>query len=220
MKRSFLTSTVIVLLIVLTSANLLGQGKKGTVSKIKWLDVEKICIEYKMTGMQNGTKKDYFIDWGNETLSILDVVMEMGPIKQRTHTATYMKGNKIYTVDLQTNKGTVTENPMRNLKSEKQAEQFGEDFMKEFGKNVGSKEFLGKICRVFEMPRLGTETLVWKKITLKSVTGFGTMKQIMSAIKLVFNFDEKILNLPTDIKFEEGPNLDDIMKKMRGNLKN
>jgi hypothetical protein len=220
MKKSFLTTAFVMLLIVLTSANLSGQTKNRTGSKIKWLDVEKICIEYKMTGMQIGMKKDYYIDWGNESLSILDVVMEMGPIKQRTHTATYTKGNKIYTVDLQTNKGTVTKNPMRSAKSEKQAEQFGDDFMKEFGKEVGSKEFLGKTCRVFEMPNLGTKTLVWKNITLKSVTGFGTMKQIMAAIKLIFNFDEKILNLPTNIKFEEGPNLDDIMKKMRGNLKN
>lgn len=220
MKKSFITTAFVMLLIVLTSGNLPGQGENRTGSKVKWLDVEKICIEYKMIGMQNGTKKDYFIGWGNESLSILDVVMEMGPINQRTHTATYLKGNKIFTVDFQTNKGTVTENPMRNPKSKKQAEQFGEDFMKEFGKEVGSKEFLGKTCRVFEMPDLGTKTLVWKNITLKSVTGFGNMKQIMSAVKLIFDFDEKILNLPTNIKFEEGPNLEDIMKKMKGNLKN
>jgi len=216
MKRSNLTTTVIILLIAVAGANVLGQGNKKTGSKIKWIDIEKVCIEYEVTGMGKGTQKVYIGDWGNEHLTILDVVMEMGPMKQRTHTATYLKGNKIYTVDLETNKGTVTENPMRSATNEKQAKQAGEEFMKQFGKEVGTEEFLGKTCRVFEMPDLGTRTLVWKNITLKSVTGMGPMKQIMTAVKIILDFDEKIFNLPTDINFEDQPNLEDIMKKMKG----
>jgi hypothetical protein len=203
-------------MIALAWVILVGQGKKEADSKIKWHEIEKVCIEYKLTGMQKGMQKVYIGDWGNEELTVLDVVMEMGPMKQRTHTATYMKGNKIYTVDLETNKGTVTENPMRSAMSEKQANQLGEEFMKQFGKEVGTEVFLGKTCRVFEMPDLGTRTLVWKKLTLKSVTGIGPMKQIMAATKLIFDFDEKIFNLPTNINFEEGRNLEDIMKMMKG----
>ena len=220
MKRSFLTTAFIIILIALVSANVLGQGNKETTSKIEWVDIKKVCIEYEVTGAGKGTQKVYIGDWGNEHLTILDVVMEMGPIKQRTHTATYLKGNKIYTVDLETNKGTVAENPMRSATNEKQAKQAGEEFMKQFGKEVEPEEFLGKTCRVFEMPDLGTRTLVWKNITLKSVTGMGSMKQIMTAVKIIFDFDEKIFNLPTDINFDDSPNLEDIMKKMKGNFKN
>ena len=220
MKKSNLTTAIIILLISVAWANVLGAGTKKTGSKIKWVDIEKICIEYEITGMGKGTQKVYIGDWGNEHLTILDVVMEMGPIKQRTHTATYLKGNKIYTVDLETNKGTVAENPMRSAKNEKQAKQAGEEFMKQFGEEVGTEQFLGKTCRVFEMPDLGTRTLVWKNITLKSVTGLGPMKQIMTAVKIILDFDEKIFNLPTNINFDDSPNLEDIMKKMKGNSKN
>lgn len=220
MKKSYLTTAFIVILMALAWNNLQGQSKRKTGSQIKWRDIEKVYIEYEITGMQKGTQKVYIGDWGNKELTILDVVMEMGPMKQRTHTATYLEGDKIYTVDLETNKGTVTENQMRSAMSENQAKQFGEDFMKQFGKEVGSEEFLGKTCRIFEMPDLGTRTLVWKNMTLKSVTGIGPMKQIMTAVKLISDFDEKIFNLPTNINFEEGSNLQDIMKKMKGNLKN
>jgi len=65
------------------------------------------------------------------------------------------------------------------------------------------------------MPDLGTRTLVWKNITLKSVTGLGPMKQIMTAVKIILDFDEKIFNLPKNINFEDRPNLEDIMKKMK-----
>jgi len=216
MKKSYLTTAFIILLIALAWINLLGQGNKKTGSKIKWVEIEKICIEYEITGMGKGMQKIYIGDWGNEHLTILDVVMEMGPMKQRTHTATYLKGDKIYTVDLETNKGTVAENPMRTATNEKQAKQFGEEFMKQYGKEVEPEEFLGKTCRVFEMPDLGTRTLVWKNITLKSVTGMGPIKQIMTAVKIILDFDEKIFNLPTNIDFKDQPNLEDIMKKMKG----
>lgn len=216
MKRSFLTTAFIILLIALVSANVTGQGNKKTSSKINWIDIIKVCIEYEIIGMGKGMQKVYIGDWGNEHLTILDVVMEMGSIKQRTHTATYLKGNKIYTVDLETNKGTVSENPMRSATNEKQAKQAGEEFLKQFGKEVGTEVFLGKTCRVFEMPDLGTRTLVWKNITLKSVTDMGPMKQTMTAVKIILDFDEKIFNLPTNIIFNDSLNFDDIMNKMKG----
>ncbi|MDY7038556.1 MAG: hypothetical protein SV375_20685 [Thermodesulfobacteriota bacterium] len=216
MKRLSLTTAFIILLITLVSANVLGQGNKKDSSEIKWVDIKKVCIEYEVTGTGKGKKKVYIGDWGNEHLTILDVVMEMGSMKQRTHTATYLKGNKIYTVDLMTNKGTVAENPMRSAYGEKQAKQAGEKFLKKYGKEVGTENFLGKKCRVFEMPDLGTRTLVWKNITLKSVTSMGPMKQIMTAVKIILDFDEKIFNLPTNINFNESPNFEDIMRKMKG----
>ncbi len=222
MKRSFLTTAFIILIIALVTVNVLGQGNKKNSSKIKWVDIKKVCIEYEVTGMGKGTQKVYIGDWGNEHLTILDVVMEMGPMKQRTHTATYLKGDKIYTIDLETNKGIVTENPMRSATNEKQTKQVGEEFLKKYGKEVGTEEFLGKTCRVFEMPDLGTKTLVWKNITLKSVTGMDPVNQIMAAVKIILDFDEKIFNLPTNIKFKDQqnlkdqPNLEDIMKKIKG----
>jgi len=217
MKRSYLTTIFLIVLLALAWTNSPVQGKKEIASKVKRHEIEQACIEYEIAGMQKGTETVYFIDWGNEELTILDVVMEMGPMKQRTHTATYMKGNKIYTVDLETNKGTVTENPMKSATSENQAKQFGEEFMKQLGKEVGTEEFLGKTCRVFEMPSLASRTFVWKHLTLKSETDLGNMKQTRTAVKLTFEFDKKILNLPTNINFEERPNLQDIMKKMKGN---
>ena len=127
MKRTNLTAASVILLVALTCASVLGQGNKKTSSEIKWVDIEKVCVEYEVTGMGKGKQKVYIGNWGNEHLTILDVVMEMGPIKQRTHTATYLKGNRIYTVDLETNKGTVTDNPMRSATSENQAKQAGEE---------------------------------------------------------------------------------------------
>jgi hypothetical protein len=63
---------------------------------------------------------------------------------------------------------------------------------------------------------LGTRTLVWKNIALKSVTSMGPMKQIMTAVKIILDFDEKIFDLPTNINFNKSPNVEDIMQKMKG----
>jgi hypothetical protein len=217
MKSSFLTLAFVIFLVALVSANVLCQGNTKNNSWIKWVDIEKVCIEYEVTGMGNGIQKDYYGEWGNEHLTILDVVMEMGTIKQRTHTATYLKGDKIYTVDLETNKGTVAENPVRSAENENQANQAGEEFLKKYGKEVGTEIFLGKTCRVFEMPDMGTRTLVWKNIALKSVTDMGPVKQIMTAVKIILDFDEKIFDLPANIDFNDSQNFEDIMKKIKGN---
>ena len=68
MKRPFLTTAIIILLIALVSANVLGQGNKKTSSKINWVDIKKVCIEYEVTGMGKGMQKVYIGDWGNEHL--------------------------------------------------------------------------------------------------------------------------------------------------------
>jgi len=218
MKRSKLTAVFLILLVALVSDNVTGQKIKKTSSKTKWVDIKKVRIEYEVAGMGKGKQTVYIGEWGNEHLTIYDVVMEMGPIKQRTHTATYLKGDKIYTVDLEKNTGTVSENPMRSATNEKAAKQAGEEFLKQYGKEVGTKVFLGKTCRVFEMPNLGTRTLVWKNIVLKSVTDMGPVKQTMTAKKIILDFDEIIFNLPTNINFKKGQNFEDVMKKIQGQL--
>ena len=217
MKRSYSTPFLLIALLALTWSDSPGEDQEKASSRIKRYEIEKACVEYKMIGMLKGTETVYFADWGNDELTIKDVVMEIGPMKQRTHTATYTKGDKIYTVDLETKKGTVMENPMLNTMTEEEAKKFGEEFLKQLGKEVGTEEFLTRTCRVFEMPGLGSRVLIWKNLALKSETGLGTMNQTRAAAKITFEFDKKVLELPTDIDFEKGPDLPNIMKMMKRN---
>ena len=217
MKRSCSTSFLLIALLAAAWSDSSGEDQKKTSSKVKRYEIEKACVEYKIDGMLKGTETVYFVDWGNDELTIRDVVMEMGPMKQRTHTATYTKGDKIYTVDLATKKGTVMENPILDEMSEEEAKQFGEEFLKQLGKEVGTEEFLDRTCRVFEMEGLGSRVLIWKNLALKADTGLGNMTQTRTAVKITSEFDEKILGLPEDIDFEKGPDLPDIMKMMKRN---
>ncbi len=181
-----------------------AESKRKTASKAKRYEIEKACIKYKYTGMLKGTETVYFRDWGNDELTIKDVVLAIAGTEQRTHTASYTKRDKIYTVDLETDEGSVIDSPnFPGGMSEEQAKRFGEAIRKQFGDEVASEEVLGRKCRVFVMPDLDSKTWSWMNIVLRSITGTGDFGQKKVAVEITFDFDEKILELPKNINWEK-----------------
>ena len=73
------------------------------------------------------------------------------------------------------NSGTRTRNPilrtMEQLQDQKGFNEFGEQMLLNMGANkIGSEDFLGKSCDVYEMKSTGTKLWVWEWLTLKSIT--------------------------------------------------
>ncbi|MBK7227823.1 MAG: hypothetical protein IPH97_02880 [Ignavibacteriales bacterium] len=73
------------------------------------------------------------------------------------------------------NSGTRTRNPilrtMEQLKDQKSFNEFGEQMLLNMGANkIGSEDFLGKSCDVYEMKSTGTKLWVWEWLTSKSIT--------------------------------------------------
>jgi hypothetical protein len=195
---------------------------KDPVSKVKRYGIEQACIESEIKSQfQTGTEALYFDDWGAREAKYTTMKIKVPGMTQETHTATFLEGTSIYTVDLDNNTGTVAENPMLKELEGKNMQEVGDQMMiKMGGKKVGTEKFLGKMCEVWEYSNLGTKSLVWKGIPLKTETNMMGQKMTITATKLEFSYDKKKLNRP-DIKYNEAGDMlkkiEDLQKGFRKN---
>ena len=88
--------------------------------------VEQYRISYEQTGMMEGTIERGCRNWCNEQVEINDTSLSMMGITQKTHTRALTIRDKIYSVNLETGKTTVTQNPMYGIISQ-QLQDSGND---------------------------------------------------------------------------------------------
>jgi len=75
--------------------------------------VEAACIDYELTGqMQNGTTRRCHRNFAYEAFEIQDLSVGFGGFSQSMNQHTITIGDTIYAIDLATNTGTQTTNPM------------------------------------------------------------------------------------------------------------
>ena len=128
--------------------------------------VEAVCIDYEMSGqMMKGTSTRCHRDNGYEQYEIRN--MEVGAFgitqKQSQHTITI--GDTVYAIDLQTNRGTKTVNPIyANIVSRLEdtaPEDMGAAFISAMGFNAtgNTRTVAGTECNVYNSPQLGTACL-------------------------------------------------------------
>ncbi len=181
-------------------------------------------VEYTISGPQKGTETLYFDDWGMREATHTHVVVEMMGFKQETNTLSILKDGYTYNIDLAKRTGTKTETPlMKELSARAEGEgkdiaDIGEEILVRMGgKKVGTEEFLGKKCDVWVIEQMASKIWVYNGITLKSVTNMMGME--ISKVATRFEENASIakgkLDLPPDIKFEDQPNIEDVMKKIR-----
>ena len=196
------TATVAFLFILLTVA---AQTKE-----YKRYSMKSAIVKYEMTGLQNGTAKLYFDDYGMKEATYETATLEMYGMKQEIETVNYLHGYWQYNLDKKTNSATKSKNTM--LESIVEGSEDGdlvevglEMFGAMGGKKTGKEDIIGKPCEIWELQSMGTKVWVWKNIPLRSETDIMGIKIIRVATSVVENADipSGKIEVPTDIEFME-----------------
>jgi len=125
--------------------------------------LEAACIEYELTGqMMTGKVTRCHRDYAYESYEIQEGSVGYGGYTQPQNQNTIIIGNTVYVIDLKTQTGTKTINPMyENIVSsiaDKSAEEMSQAFMTAMGFSPTgeSKTIAGHDCEVFGSAMLGT----------------------------------------------------------------
>lgn len=163
---------------------------KGTTADFqKRYGIKSGVIEYIITGSQEGTKTLYFDSWGMRQAEYTRSVLTVSGFTKALNLVNIIDGEFQYMINIDQNSGTKTRNPIlksiEQLRGQKGFNEFGEQMLLSMGANkIGSEEFLGKDCDVYEMKSTGTKLWVWKWLTLKSVTKSGGLEINLIATRI------------------------------------
>lgn len=195
MKKILLFSLTIVLTIIFTNCGDSGKDEKDNSVKGSTSDFQKRygiksgVIEYIITGSQEGTKTLYFDSWGMRQAEYTRSILSVSGFTKSLNIVNIIDGEYQYMINMDQNSGTRTRNPVlksiEQLKRQKGFNEFGEQMLLSMGANkIGSDEFLGKDCDVYEMKSTGTKLWVWEWITLKSETKSGGLNINLTATRI------------------------------------
>jgi len=181
MKKLFLLSAILFTTLALLSCGESGKDDSENLSKDSDTEFQKVfgiksgVIEYVISGSQEGTKTLYFDNWGMKQAEYMRSILTVKGFTKPINKLSVIDGEYQYSINMDQNSGTRTRNQilrtMERLSGQKSFNEFGEQMLLNMGANkIGSEEFLGKNCDVYEMRSTGTKLWVWEWITLKSET--------------------------------------------------
>lgn len=196
--------------------------EKGNSSKFqKRYGVKSGVIEYEISGSQEGTKTLYFDDWGMRQAEYTRSVLSVGGFTKSLNLVNIIDGEYQYMINIDQKSGTKTRNPIlkeiESLKYEKGFNEFGEQMLLKMGaEKIGTDNFLGKDCDIYEMKKSGTKLWVWKWITLKSETkSHGIdITTVAKKIDIDVSIPSSKFNVPEKVVLNE-VDLDNIENEMR-----
>jgi len=195
MKKILLFSITLLTVLLLSSCGDSSKdgsdnlGKESTSDFQKRYGIKSGVIEYIITGSQEGTKTLYFDSWGMRQAEYTRSVLSVGGFTKSLNLVNIIDGEFQYMINIDQNSGTKTRNPIlksiEQLKGQKGFNEFGEQMLLSLGANkIGSENFLGKDCDVYEMKSTGTKLWIWEWLTLKSETKSGGMNINLSATRI------------------------------------
>ena len=184
----------------------------ANVDNMKPYEIEEGRIDYKLSGINNGTETLHFKNWGLKSSTRTKTTINIMGMTQKTDQLTITDGLWIYNVNMATNTATKMQNPMfKSLvkRKDKTLKQTGEDMMKAMGgKIVGKDTVLGKTCDWWEIPQLMIKTCVWKGLPLKSKGGLKGMEVVHTAVNIQLDdIPDSQVSLPANVTVvkEEDP---------------
>jgi len=128
--------------------------------------VKMFSVDYNVKGMETGTTREHWRNWGQKRVEIKQTSTRIGGISQDLNERIITDGPTITTVDVATRSATRMENPMyaslvRNLRGSDPA-QFGKKMLTAMGgQPTGeSREYAGEGCQMWRLPNIGTEQCV------------------------------------------------------------
>ena len=175
---------------------------------IRRYGIKSGIIEYKISGLQNGTEVIYFDNWGIKEAKYTKTELNIAGVSSKEDKVVLMDGEWSYDYDAIQKKGTKLKNPLyemfKNMK-EKDLKSLGEKMMKGMGgEKTGEETILGKPCEVWEVKELQMKVWVWENISLKTETNL--MERItVEATKIQENvaIPADKFSAPDDIEFQD-----------------
>lgn len=181
--------------------------------------LEAACVDYELTGqLQTGTTTRCHRKYGYEQYEIQDVSLNVGGHKQDTRKHTITIGDTIYAIDLATNTGTRTQNPLYerivSAMENSSAEDVGLRFISAMGfKPSGDRKTIaGHACEVYRSAQLGTSCVTADGLTLE----ISIMGMVTTAVRVTVGDGGEDANytLHERVKITDGPDLNAILKKL------
>lgn len=226
MKRIFLLTAILFTALILFScgdsskedSNNLGKDSDSEFQKV--FGIKSGVIEYVISGSQEGTKTLYFDSWGMKQAEYMRSILTVKGFTKPINKLSVIDGEFQYNINMDQNSGTRTRNPvlrtMEQLSGQKGFNEFGEQMLLNMGANkVGSEEFLGKNCDVYEMRSTGTKLWVWEWITLKSETNSRGLEINITATRInEGSVPDSKFKIPEKVVLNE-VDLDNIENEMR-----
>jgi hypothetical protein len=168
--------------------------------------VESGTIVYQLTGLEQGTETLYFKDWGNTEVHYKQSKLTiLGTTAPNTHSMYLVKGDDVYNIDLNKNKGTKIIHPPKDmsvLEEKSDPEQKGEQKLNILGgKKIGTKDIAGETCDNYEMKDLDSTTCIWNNLILETTNNTEGFKQKNTAVRIDIDSDipEQKFAIPAEI---------------------
>lgn len=178
--------------------------------------IEKVCIEYELSGqMQTGTIVRCHRDYGYEQYEIQNIQVGFMGMTQSQNQHVITVGETIYSINLQTNTGTKTKNPLyANVVSALEntsPEEMGAQFISAMGYSATSetKTIANTQCTVYSAPSMGTACLTEDGLMLEQLM-MGN-NQVATSVSIGDAGDDANYALYQNVPITEGPDLSEIL---------
>lgn len=177
--------------------------------------VEAACIEYEMSGqMQNGTLRRCHRDYAYEQFEIHNFSVGFGGFTQTMRQHVITIGDTVYSIDLATNTGTKTINPMYDQlvssMSGRDADEVGDAFIAAMGFTpTGATKTVAEFtCNLHESSMMGTVCLTDDLLMLEQSFMGNTM--VATSVSVGEGGDDDDYALYQNVPISDGPDLSDM----------
>jgi outer membrane lipoprotein-sorting protein len=126
----------------------------------------------------------------------------------------------MYNIDMEKKEGTkLANNYYQNLLAKSKEEDvtdIEEAMMKDMGgSKIGTEEICGKMCDIWDIPKMKTKTWVWEGVSLKIDVQMPGMESVTTATSVKENVDvpEEKFQVPADVTVER--DFGDILKGLK-----
>lgn len=174
--------------------------------------VESACINYEMSGqMQSGTTLRCHRDFAYEAFEILDLSIGFGGFSQTQNQHNITIGDQIYAIDLNTNTGTQTTNPMYAgivaALQDTDPEDMGAAFIAAMGFTAtgATKTIADTVCNVYSSGMMGTMCLTDNGLMLEQAVMGNTQTAV--SVSIGNGGDDANYTLYQTVPITDGPDL-------------
>ncbi|MCF6331716.1 MAG: hypothetical protein L3J11_00415 [Draconibacterium sp.] len=191
---------ILLLALIVLSTNIFAQEKH-----LKLFRFKSAIIEYKYEASFKGTHIKYIDDWGYKQADYIKRELNFGGNNDKEYETIILIGSKAYTINHQENTVAIGRNSTYNyylLNQNRKCTDVSDALLKSANgyKLDGTKEFLGKECKVWKA-RKATQ-FTWNGIMLKSEINFMTMMiEVATKIDVDVDIQESKFEIPQGIKY-------------------
>ncbi len=176
-------------------------------TKFKKYKFKSAIVEYKLSGMQKGTKTKYISDYGYQEADYSKATMSIMGMSQDINQVVIQDGFDVITADLKEKTGSKSKNELLKMMVEEKKDigEFGREMLKQMGgkKLDETGTVLGKTCEIWSVQNGMAKIWVWGNLSLKSeVKAMGmTMTEEAISIKTDVSIPASKFDAPKGIKY-------------------